>query len=123
MFDTLHTGGNGPLDGCWRERVHCNVSAPILGRFNGRPQLRLCEGRYVDRTEWRGNPTTGRQLDLGGTLHQLLADANADLVGAVRPHAAANRLHAAEHAADGPRQSRPVAEIPVSAPPPTHCSP
>src|SRR5262249_35063266 len=122
VFDTLHTCGNGSLDGCWRERVHCNVSAPILSRLNGRPQLRLCKGRRIDRTEWRGNPTTGRQLDLGGTLHKLLADANANLVGTVGHHAGANLLHAAEHAADGPRQFRQLAEIPVSARHRNHCS-
>jgi hypothetical protein len=52
----------------------------------------------------------------------LLADADADLVGTVGDHAAANLLHAAEHTADRPRQFRQLAEVPVSARHRDHCS-
>src|SRR6516162_4141394 len=83
VFDTSHTGGNGSLNGRGRKGVHGDVSAPILGRFNRCPQFRLRESRHVDRAERRGNTAASRQLDLGGTLHELLADAEAHLVGTV----------------------------------------
>jgi hypothetical protein len=115
MFDALHTSGNGPLNRRWRKGVHGDVSTPIIGRFNSRPQFRLRESRHVDRAERRGNTAASRQFDLGGALHELLTDADAHLVGAVGDHAAANLFHAAEHAADRPRQFGQLAEIPVSA--------
>src|SRR6202023_169487 len=114
-FNTFHTNGNGSLNSRRRKGVHGDIGTPILGRFDSRPKFRVGESHHVDRAERRGNTTAGRQFDLGGALHKLLADADADLVGAVGDHTAAKLLHAAEHAADRPRQLGPLAEIPVSA--------
>src|SRR5499425_3639256 len=103
MFDTSNTGSNGSLNGRGRKGVHGDVSAPILGRFNRRPQFRLRESRRVDRAVRRGDTAASGQLDLGGTLHELLADTDAHLVGAVGDSTGANLFHAAERAADRPR--------------------
>src|SRR5262249_7579071 len=53
---------------------------------NRRPQFRLRKSRRVDRAVGRGNTAASGQLDLGGTLHELLADTDAHLVGAVGDH-------------------------------------
>src|SRR5215475_3951384 len=114
MFDTSNTGSNGSLNGRGRKGVHGDVSAPVLGRFNRRPQFRLRESRCVDRAVRRGNTAPSRQLDLGGTLHELLADAEAHLVGAVGDSTGTNLFHTAERA-DGPRQFIQLAKIAVPA--------
>src|SRR5262245_3063534 len=60
-------------------------------------------------------PPPRRQLDLGGALHELLTNAHAHLVRAVRDHGAAYLLHAGKHAADRARQIVELAEITVPA--------
>src|SRR5215468_378144 len=115
MLYALHTGADAPLYRRRRKRMHGDVSPPILGRFDSSPEFRLGESRHIDRAERRGNTATGRQFDLGGALHELLAHANANLVWAVGDHAAANLLHAAEHTADRSRQIGQLAKIPVPA--------
>src|SRR6516225_12313457 len=114
MFDTLHTRSNGALNRFGRKGVHGDVSAPIAGRFNRRPQFWLRESRRVDRAVRRGDTAASGQLDLGGALHELLADAEAHLVGAVGDSTATNLFRAAERA-DGPRQLIQLAKIPVPA--------
>src|SRR5215467_6184251 len=115
MFDTLHTRGNSSLYRFGRKGVHGDVSAPIAGRFNRRPQFSLRESRRVDRAVRRGDTAASGQLDLGGTLHELLADADAHLVGAVGDSTGANLFHAAERAADRPRQFRKLTEVAMTA--------
>src|SRR5262249_41282159 len=62
----------------------------------------------------RGDTAPSGQLDLGGTLHELLADTEAHLVGAVGDSTGTNLFHAAERA-DRPRQFIQLAKIAVPA--------
>src|SRR4029078_12463577 len=82
-----------------------NVSAPVIGSFNGRPQLGLGEGGDIEWAERRSNAAARRELDLRSPLHKLLARTQANLIRAVRHHAGAKLFHAAEHATD---RSRPI---------------
>lgn len=111
VLDASDAGGDGALDSDRRIGVGGNVCAPIVGGLDGGTQLGLGEGRDVEWTERRGHAAARGELHLGGTLHQLLAGAHAHLVGTVGNHAGADPLHAAEHAADGSRQIRELAEV------------
>ena len=83
-----------PLDRGRRVGMHGDVGAPVLGRFDGRPQLGLREGGHVERAVRRRHAAAGRQLDLRRPQHELLADAQPDLVRTVGDHAAADLFHA-----------------------------
>ena len=98
-----------------RVGVHRDIGAPVLGGLDGGAQLRLGEGRDVERAVRRGDAAAGRQLDLRGAQHELLADAQPHLVGAVGDHAAADlppcasagrRACAAARRAGGSRRGR-----------------
>jgi hypothetical protein len=82
VFDALHTGGNSQPDRIRRKRVRDDVGAPIVGYFNRGPQFGLGEGGDVERAVRRRHPAAHCQLDLGGSLHELFADAN--LIGLSR---------------------------------------
>jgi hypothetical protein len=92
-----------------------DVSAPILGRLDGGPQLGFSERGHIERAEGRRNAAARRELDLRCPLHELLARAHANLIGAVRDHAGPDFFHSAQHAADRSRQIGKVPEVTVAA--------
>ena len=98
-----------------RVGVHGDVGAPVLGRFDGGPQLGLGEGGRVERAVGRRHAAAGRQLDLRRAQHELLAHAHADLVRTVGDHAAADLFHARVRAAEDARHFERLAEVAVTA--------
>ena len=92
VLDAPDAGGDRPLDRRRSVCVHGYVGAPVSGRFDGGAQLRLGEGRHVERAVRRGDAAAGRQLDLGRAQQELLAHADADLVRTVGDHGGAEPL-------------------------------
>ena len=115
VLDAADAGGDRAADRDGGVGVDGDVGAPVFGGFDGGPQLGLGEGRGVERAVGRGDAAAGRELDLRRAEQQLFARAEADFIGAVGDHAAADLFHAGERAAGGAGHFELLAEVAVAA--------
>jgi len=95
--------------------VHSNIGAPILCRFDRRPQLGFGEGRRIERAVRRRHSTTRRQLDLRRIKQELRANAHPDLVWAVGDHSGARLFSPGLRVAEGARQFVGLAKVAMTA--------
>src|SRR4029079_15559119 len=94
--------------------MHSDVGAPVLGGFNGRPQLGLGERDRFERTMRRRYSSPSRQFDLSRTQHELLASPQSAFVRVVGEQASADLFHSSPRAAERARHVKRLAENTVT---------
>ena len=83
VFDTSHTGFQGPGDPPRVVDMNHHIGAPILGSTDCRTELLLEEFGHIERIVERCGTAAGHQFDLRCALPEVLADGCRHGVGAV----------------------------------------
>lgn len=83
VFDDLHAGLDGLLDGLRSIGMDGDIGAPIGRGLDSGTNLGGGESDGIQGAVGRRDPAAGRELDQRGALQQLFARAKANLVGRV----------------------------------------